>query len=83
MLTPRVCGRRRRCGTWSSFPSRVGADDQRYLCLAVRGGGVGRRLFCPGGKTREGRVAGGRLQLWQRRGGDPTPADPRGGEEGR
>ena len=37
----------------------------------------------PRGKTREGQVEGGHLRLWQRRGGDPTSADPRGGEEGR
>lgn len=59
VLTLRVRGALPALRSLKLFPSRVGADDQRYVCLAVEGGGIGRRLFCPGGKTREGQVAVG------------------------
>ena len=55
MLTLRVRGAPPALRNLELFPSRVGADDQRYLCLAVRGGGVGRRLFCPGARPAKGR----------------------------
>jgi peptidoglycan-N-acetylglucosamine deacetylase len=59
VLTLRVRGALPPLRRLERFPSRLGADDQRYLCLSVEGGGIGRRLFCPGGKTRDGRVAVG------------------------
>ena len=54
VLTLRVRGALPALRNLELFPSRVGADDQRYLCLAVRGGGVGRRLFCPGARPAKG-----------------------------
>ena len=39
------------------FPSRVGATDERYLCLQVESRRHGRRLYCPGGKLRHRRIA--------------------------
>ena len=45
VLTLRVRGAPPALRNLEPSPSRVGADDQRYLCLAVRGGEVGRRLF--------------------------------------
>jgi peptidoglycan/xylan/chitin deacetylase (PgdA/CDA1 family) len=59
VLTLRVRGGLPPLRSLKLFPSRVGADDQRYLCLAVEGRELGRRLFCPGGKTRDGQVAVG------------------------
>ena len=41
------------------FPSRVGATDERYLCLQVESRRHGRRLYCPGGKVRHRRIAVG------------------------
>ena len=83
MLTLRVRGAPPALRNLEPLPSRVGADDQRYLCLAVRGGGVGRRLFCPGGKTREGRVAVGVSSYGSDGAATRRRPDPRRGEEGR
>ncbi len=44
----------------SRFPSRVGSDGERYLCLAVRGYRMGRQVLCPGGEVTRGRVTVGR-----------------------
>ena len=41
------------------FPSRVGATDERYLCLQVESRRHGHRLYCPGGKLRHRRIAVG------------------------
>lgn len=43
----------------SRYPSRVGAEGERYLCLQVTSRRHGRRLFCPGGKVRHRRIAVG------------------------
>jgi len=43
----------------SPFPSRVGAEDERYLCLQVESRRHGRRLFCPGGDVHHRRIAVG------------------------
>jgi len=43
----------------SRFPSRVGAEGERYLCLQVKSRRRGRRLFCPGGNVRHRRIAVG------------------------
>ena len=58
VLTLRVRGAPPALRNLKLFPSRVGADDQRYLCLAVRAAGSGGACSAPG-KTREGRVAVG------------------------
>ena len=43
----------------SRFPSRVGATDERYLCLQVESRRHGRRLYCPAGKVRHRRIGVG------------------------
>lgn len=38
------------------FPARVGDADVRSLCLQVESGRLGRRLLCPGGRARNGKL---------------------------
>ena len=52
LLALRLHGSRPSLRGLTRFPSRVGADDQRYLCLQLHGRRIGRRLLCPGGKGR-------------------------------
>lgn len=68
---PALAGLRRR-------PPRVGAEDQRYLCIALTGPKVGRSLLCPGGEVRHERVEIGRSSV-----GHAGTATRRGGFEAR
>lgn len=38
------------------FPSRVEGDDERYLCLQLKGRVIGRRLLCPAAKPGKRRI---------------------------
>lgn len=40
----------------TAFPSRIEADDERYLCVQVEGRIVDRKLLCPGAAGRNGEV---------------------------
>ncbi len=43
-------------GQLARYPSRVEADDERYLCVELRTRKLGRRLLCLGGETKRGKT---------------------------
>ena len=56
LLTIRVHGELPPLHALERFPSRVGALDERYLCLQAEGTRIGRRLICASGHVRHSRI---------------------------